>query len=157
MAFAQRNNLLLIEDDSNDVLLIQRAFERTRFNVPMSVVSDGDSAVGYLQGIEEYSDRLQHPLPSLILLDLKLPRRSGLEVLKWLRAQPHLCRIPVIALTASREEADVDKAYEAGINSYVVKPSTFDGLFEMAKSIERYWIRLNLYPSIPIVDRLDAQ
>lgn len=148
MAFAQRNNLLLIEDDSNDVLLIRRAFERTRFNVPMSVVSDGDSAVGYLQGIAEYSDRLQHPLPSLILLDLKLPRRSGLEVLEWLRAQPHLCRIPVIALTASREEADVDKAYEAGINSYVVKPSTFDGLFEMAQSIERYWIRLNQYPSI---------
>ena len=149
MAFAQRNNLLLIEDDSNDVLLIQRAFERIRFNVPMSVVSDGDSAVGYLQGTEEYGDRLQHPLPSLILLDLKLPRRSGLEVLEWLRAQPHLRRIPVIALTASREEADVDKAYEAGINSYVVKPSTFDGLFEMAKSIERYWIQLNQYPTTP--------
>ena len=149
MTFAQGNNLLLIEDDSNDVLLIKRAFERIKLDVPVSVVRDGDSAIGYLQGVEEYSDRTQHPLPSLILLDVKLPRRSGLEVLEWLRAQPHLCRIPVIALTASQEEADVDKAYEAGINSYVVKPSTFNGLSTMAQSIKRYWIQFNQYPSVP--------
>lgn len=142
------NGLLLVEDDSNDVFLIKRAFKRANFTVPVSVVSDGDAAVGYLNGANDYSDRTQYPLPSLILLDLKLPRRSGLEVLEWLRKQPGLRRIPVIVLTSSQEGTDVDKAYEVGVNSYLVKPVTFDDLADMARSIENYWLNMNKYPSV---------
>jgi len=142
------NSLLLVEDDANDVFLIKRAFKRANFKVPVSVVSDGDEAIGYLQGIDAYGDRAQHPIPSLIVLDLKLPRRSGLEVLEWLRAQPVLRRIPVIILTSSQESIDVDKAYEVGVNSYLVKPVTFNELSAMAQSIESYWLNINQYPSI---------
>ncbi|MGB3765817.1 MAG: response regulator [Phormidesmis sp.] len=142
------NSLLLVEDDANDVFLIKRAFKRANFKVPVSVVSDGDEAIGYLQGIDAYGDRAQHPIPSLIMLDLKLPRRSGLEVLEWLRAQPVLRRIPVIILTSSQESIDVDKAYEVGVNSYLVKPVTFNELSAMAQSIESYWLNINQYPSI---------
>ena len=148
MASIQNNSLLLVEDDSNDVFLIKRAFKRANFKVPVSVVSDGDAAIGYLQGTEGYGDRTQHPVPSLILLDLKLPRRSGLEVLEWIRKQPGLRRIPVIVLTSSQEAADVDQAYEVGVNSYLVKPVTFDALADMAQSIERYWLSINQYPSL---------
>jgi len=148
MAPFKSNSLLLVEDDSNDVFLIKRAFKRANFKVPVSVVNDGDAAIGYLQGIDVYSDRTQHPIPSLIVLDLKLPRRSGLEVLEWLRAQPVLRRIPVIVLTSSKESADVNKAYEVGANSYLVKPVTFNELSAMAQSIESYWLSINQYPAI---------
>ena len=148
MVSFHNNSLLLVEDDSNDVFLIKRAFRRAKLTVPVSVVSDGDAAIGYLQGTKGYSDRTVHPMPSLILLDLKLPRRSGLEVLEWIRAQPGLRRIPVIVLTSSQERADVDKAYEVGVNSYLVKPVTFDDLSDMAQRIEHYWLNINQYPSV---------
>ena len=148
MISSPNNCLLLIEDDSNDIFLIKRAFQRANFTVPVNVVNDGDAAVGYLEGTAEYGDRATYPLPSLIVLDLKLPRRSGLEVLEWIRAQPGLRRIPVIALTSSQESADIDRAYEGGINSYLVKPVTFDDLSDMAQSIERYWLKINQYPSV---------
>ena len=144
------STLLLIEDDDNDVFLIKRAFKRTNPELPVIAINDGDAAIHYLAGTNEYGDRTQFPLPALILLDLKLPRRSGLEVLEWLRNQPGLRRIPVIALTSSQERADVDKAYEAGVNSYLVKPGTFDALAAMTRFIEGYWVKINQYPSVYI-------
>ncbi|MGB3293584.1 MAG: response regulator [Phormidesmis sp.] len=139
--------LLLVEDDSNDVLLIQRAFRRANINLPLTIVQDGDEAVDYLQGEGQYEDRIQYPMPTLILLDLKLPRRSGLEVLEWLRAQPILRRIPVVVLTSSRENADIDSAYEIGVNSYLVKPVTFAALETMIAALNEYWVEVNHYPS----------
>lgn len=140
--------VLLVEDDSNDVLLIERAFHRANLDLPITIVRDGDEAVDYLIGQGQYGDRLQYPMPTLILLDLKLPRRSGLEVLGWLRAQPILRRIPVVVLTSSREHVDVDSAYEMGVNSYLVKPVTFSALESMIGALNSYWVEVNQYPSI---------
>lgn len=131
--------ILLVEDDSNDTLLLQRAFRRAGITLPLQMVSDGDQAVAYLRGDDQYADRKTYPLPSLILLDLKLPRRSGLEVLQWLRqeAPGPVKEIPVIVLTSSRLSEDVDQAYSLGANSYMAKPSgNYDGLAEMVKSLE---------------------
>ncbi|HYE97758.1 MAG TPA: response regulator [Planctomycetota bacterium] len=138
--------LLLVEDDPNDILLIQRALAKGNLVNPMRIVRDGEEAISYLSGQGDFSRRDRFPLPSLILLDLKLPRKSGLEVLEWLRNQPDLRRIPVIVLTSSRESADISRAYELGANSYLVKPVDFDGLLEMVKAIGVYWIILNKVP-----------
>lgn len=139
--------LLLVEDDTNDVLLIQRAFRRANVHLPITIVKDGDEAVNYLKGHGQYEDRIQYPIPTLILLDLKLPRRSGLEVLEWLRAQPVLRRIPVVVLTSSKENVDIDSAYEIGVNSYLVKPVTFASLEAMIAALNEYWVEVNHYPS----------
>ena len=141
--------LLLVEDDSNDVLLIQRAFQKASMANPLQVVTDGEEAVAYLSGEGHYGDRQKHPLPMLVLLDLKLPRKSGLEVLEWLRGQPGLKRLPVVVLTSSKESGDVNRAYDLGANSYLVKPVGFDSLVGMVKSLGLYWLMLNKAPEIP--------
>lgn len=140
--------ILLVEDDSNDILFVQRAFRQANLNNPIRIVKDGDQAVCYLNGDNEYINRDVYPLPALILLDLKLPRRSGLEVLEWIRKQQHLKRIPVVVLTSSRESLDVDRAYDLGVNSYLVKPVKFESLAKMIEIIDAYWLRLNQYPSL---------
>lgn len=131
--------ILLVEDDSNDVLLLQRAFRRAGLVHLLQVATDGDQAVAYLGGEGQFADRQKYPLPALILLDLKLPRRSGLEVLEWLRGQVNEIKtLPVIVLTSSRLSEDVDRAYGLGANSYMAKPSgNYDGLAEMVKNLER--------------------
>ena len=140
--------VLLVEDNPTDVLLIQRAFDKARLVNPVHVVHDGDAAVAYLTGEGEYVDRRRHPLPVLILLDLKLPRRSGLEVLAWLRAQEGLRRIPVVMLTSSQQPPDVAAAYDSGVNSYLVKPVEFDALLDMLKTVNLYWMVLNERPRV---------
>lgn len=133
-------SILLVEDDHNDVLLIKRAFQKVNIANPIIVVNDGEQAISYLAGREPYVDR---NLPVLVLLDLKLPRKSGHEVLEWLRTQPNLKRLPVVVLTASSESSDVNLAYDLGANSYLVKPVTFDSLVEMVKTLNLYWLILN--------------
>lgn len=140
--------ILLVEDDSNDVLLIQRAFRKAKLVNPLQVVQDGEAAVLYLGGQGLYADRDRYPLPILMLLDLKLPRLSGLEVLEWLRQQPELRRLLVVVLTSSRENADVNRAYDLGANSYLVKPVAFDGLLEMVRTLNQYWLILNEKPLV---------
>lgn len=141
-----RTTILLVEDNETDVLLIQRAFGKAKLANPVHVVTDGDAAVAYLNGDGEYADRERFPLPLLILLDLKLPRRSGLEVLEWLRGQETLRRTPVVMLTSSQQSRDVNAAYDFGVNSYLVKPVEFDALFELLKTVKLYWIMLNEPP-----------
>ena len=140
--------ILLVEDDSNDILFIQRAFRQANLSHSIHIVKDGDGAVSYLMGENQYANRDLYPLPALILLDLKLPRRSGLEVLQWIRQQPKLKRIPIVVLTSSRESPDIDKAYDLGVNSYLVKPVRFEMLAKMIETIDSYWIRLNQFPSL---------
>ena len=142
------SGLLLIEDDANDILLIQRAFRKANLTIPISIVQDGDAAVNYLSGRAPYGDRELHPLPLLILLDIKLPRRSGLEVLEWVKSQPVLRRIPIVVLTSSKENTDVDHAYEIGANSYLVKPVTSSALESMMEALDKFWVRVNQYPSV---------
>jgi CheY-like chemotaxis protein len=132
--------ILLVEDDADDVLLIKRAFLKAKIANPIQVVSDGDEAVAYLSGAGRYCDRGHFPLPVLILLDLKLPRRSGFEVLEWLRSQPELKRTPVVILTSSKETVDINRAYEIGVNSYLLKPVTFEALQEIVQTINVYWL-----------------
>ena len=141
--------VLLVEDDTDHVLLIQRAFAKANLVNPLRIVRDGDDAVAYLGGTGSYSDRTRHPLPSLILLDLKLPRKSGLEVLSWLRGEPHLKLTPVVILSSSAEMADIQRAYALGVNSYLVKPVNFGDLLEMVKSIGMYWMILNRNVALP--------
>jgi CheY-like chemotaxis protein len=140
--------VLLVEDDYNDVLLIQRAFRKAKIKPSLSIVSDGDEAISYLEGKGKYSDRSLHPVPMLILLDLKLPRRSGLEVLAWIRQQPTLRRLLVIVLTSSQEDSDLAQAYDLGTNSYLVKPIDFKDFVHLVELIDAYWFRVNQKPQI---------
>ena len=144
-----KHTVLLVEDDPNDILLIQRAFRKANLtNINMQVIQDGDAAIDYLDGAGDYTDRDRYPFPVLILLDLKLPRRSGLEVLGWLRQQPELRRLPVIILTSSQENTDVNRAYDLGANSYLVKPLGLNALVEVVTTINMYWLLLNESPKV---------
>lgn len=147
---AAPTNILLVEDDPNDVLLLERAFRKAGLLNPLNVVNDGDQAVDFLQGTGKYKDRIKYPLPGLMLLDLKLPRRSGHEVLKWLRSRPGLKRLPVLVLTSSSETKDITGAYDEGANSYLVKPSNTELLGQMVSHIERYWLTLNEGPELSV-------
>jgi len=143
-----RPPILLVEDTPDDVLLIQRAFRKAKLNANMQVVNDGEAAVEYLAGTGRYADREQHPLPVVVLLDLKLPRKSGFEVLTWIRQQPLLKRLSVVVLTSSDQMQDVNRAYDLGANSYLVKPVEFDALMEMVKTLDLYWLLWNHRPEI---------
>jgi CheY-like chemotaxis protein len=143
-----RKALLLVEDDANDVLLFRRAFARLALNLPLHVSEDGDKAINYLSGRPPWNDRDLFPLPSLVLLDLKLPRKSGFEVLAWIRMQENLRRLPVVVFTSSRENRDVCLAYDLGANSYLVKPAGYEALAETLKSVWNYWLLLNESPGL---------
>lgn len=140
--------ILLVEDDENDVLLVQRAFRKSNHACSIQVVGDGEAALNYLQGKAPFDDRARCPLPQLILLDLKLPRCSGFEVLEWIKSQEILNRIPIAVLTSSRVGSDVDHAYDLGANSYLVKPVTFDGLMQLVNSLSSYWLSANEFPHL---------
>lgn len=141
--------VLLIEDDPSDVRLIQRAFNRLSESIDMFRLRDGDEAVAYLSGVAPYENRAAHPMPSVILLDIKLPRRSGFEVLEWLRAHPSaLSRLPVVVLTSSNHSVDINRAYDLGANSYLVKPGTNAQLDQLASEFRTYWLKLNEYPTL---------
>jgi len=142
------NTILIVEDDFNDVLLLQRAFRKANLKYPLQVVEDGESAILYLRGEEPFADRDRYPLPKLMLLDLKLPRKSGLEVLMCLREDPKLKCLPVVMLTSSRENTDIKQAYMLGANSYLVKPVNFDAFLEMIKTLNLYWLLLNETPPV---------
>lgn len=140
--------VLLADDDPNDVFLLQRAFQKTNIANPLQVVRDGEEAMAYLSGQAQYADRQRHPLPVLLLLDLKMPRKSGFEVLRWLRQQSVLKRLPVVVLTSSNQSPDINKAFDLGANSYIVKPGGFDSLVEMVKNLNLYWLILNEKPQL---------
>jgi len=109
--------ILLVEDQEEDILLIRRAFKKANFINTLQVVRDGEEAIAYLNGSGKYRNRDEYPLPALVLLDLKLPRLDGLEVLKWIRGQPGLSTLRVVVLTASQRIQDVNAAYQMGANS----------------------------------------
>jgi DNA-binding response OmpR family regulator len=138
--------ILLVEDDENDVELFMRAYSQARIANPVQRAAHGDDAVSYLLGDGKYADRERHPVPVLVLLDLKLPRRSGLQVLAWIREQPGLKRLPVVVLTSSKDNTDVNHAYDLGANSYLVKPVAFNSLFDLIRSLNLYWLVLNQKP-----------
>ena len=135
--------VLLVEDSADDVLFIRRALKKAGITCPLQVVGDGDSALEYLEGRGKYADRKAYPLPTLVLLDLKLPRRSGLEVLEALQPHPLRSRMVIVMLTGSRQSVDVDRAYALGANSYLVKPISLDALSDLVRSLGLYWLTRN--------------
>jgi CheY-like chemotaxis protein len=140
-------HILHIEDDPNDALLFQHACQKAGVNFRLQSIHDGDEAIAYLRCAEGSPDRIANPLPQLILLDLKMPRLSGFDVLAWLRGGNNFKKLPVIVLTSSNHEADIKRAYDLGANSYLVKPVGFDALVEVAKTIQSYWTTLNETPA----------
>lgn len=130
--------ILLVEDNPVDVDLTLRAFARHKFANPVHVARDGEEALAWIPRWEA-----GEPLPAVILLDLKLPRVDGLEVLRQLKEHPELGVIPVVVLTSSSESSDMQTAYQLGANSYIVKPVNFDKFMEVAAQIELYWAVLN--------------
>src|SRR6185503_12262393 len=135
--------ILLVEDEENDVFFFKRAAKLAGMTNPLHVAEDGRQAIDYLKGTGAYADRTQFPLPSFVLLDLKLPHVMGLDVLKWIRAQPELQTVIVIVFTSSKLAPDIDTAYRLGANSYLVKPSNPAKLQEMLAVIKQYWLDIN--------------
>lgn len=132
--------ILLIEDNPMDVDLTRRAFIRHNLANPLEVMRDGQEAIDFVTGW-----RTGNPVPSVILLDLKLPKVSGLEVLKVIREHPDIGTVPIVVLTSSAEDDDIRKAYLLGANSYIVKPVDFEKFIDVARQIELYWTVLNMH------------
>jgi CheY-like chemotaxis protein len=142
--------VLLVEDDPADARLIQRAFDRTQVEASLLRLQNGDDAVTYLQGTPPFDNRVAHPLPNAIVLDIKLPRRSGLEVLQWIRTRKDDLRLlPVVMLTSSRHTVDINRAYDLGANSYLAKPETTEELVALVTLLKKYWLMANQNPAIP--------
>jgi len=135
--------LLLVEDNEDDLFFMQRAIKAAEISNALQVVRDGQAAIDYLAGEGEYADRNRFPTPCLTLLDLKLPRRSGFEVLSWLRRQSELQALVVIVLSTSKERRDIENAYGLGANAYLVKPNDVTRLTEMLKAIKCFWLAFN--------------
>ena len=141
--------ILLVDDDENDVLLLQRAFKKAGLRDWLRVVTNGAQAIDYLAGQDVYSDREKFPLPFLVLLDLKMPGTDGFEVLRWARNESDLKRLLIVVLTSSNLQTDVDRAYELGANSYLVKPVEFDEMVHMVQRFQAYWAEINRTPTSP--------
>ena len=138
--------VLLVEDREDDILLIRRAFDKAGLSNPLQVVGDGEEAIDYLGGIGKYSSRGEYPLPDLILLDLKMPKLDGFQVLEWIRAQPGIRGIAVVVLTSSDQLRDVNRAYQLGANSFLVKPNDFGNSVELARLLREYWMATVKFP-----------
>lgn len=133
-----RLTVLLVEDDPDDRLIAQHAFERIAPGIRLKISVDGEAAVAYLSGEGAYSCRAEYPLPQVVLLDLKLPRKSGLEVLQWIRGQAALHDLPVFILSSSQERGDIERAYAFGANSYLVKQADIRAIRLLVRGLEAY-------------------
>lgn len=136
--------ILIVEDNPDDVFFMQRACKTAKIENPIQVAVDGQEAIEYLEGAGKFADRDKYPLPCLVLLDLKLPRKTGHQVLAWMRERSELITVIVVALTTSREPRDITEAYRLGVNAYLVKPSSPTLLAEMMAAIRDFWIRENV-------------
>jgi CheY-like chemotaxis protein len=135
--------ILLVDDDENDVLVMTMALKKVGMPCPIRVAKDGREAQDYLSGAGKFADRSEYPLPCLMLVDLKLPRIMGLEVLRWLRERPEFDSTIVLVLSSSPMPDDIDRAYHLRANAYLVKPSGFENLQLMAQAIKDFWFMKN--------------
>ena len=153
----KRHPILIAEDNQDHVILLRRALQKRDFPHPIFVVDDGEETIAYLDGRGRFGNRDEYPLPALLLLDLKMPRKGGLEVLQWIRAQPLLRRTIVLILSASGQAVDVDAAYESGANAYLVKPATLEERNQLIGAMKEFWLVWNTHPSrepVPEVSRV---
>src|SRR5947209_6074161 len=141
--------ILLVKDDFTDEQLLRRAFNKAGVLTPVKTVKNGDEAVAYLEGDSPFNNRAEHPFPGVIILDLKLPRRSGFEVLEWIRTRTNDTRlVPVVVLSSSSVAKDVNRAYALGANSYLSKPYKSAEFVELAQAFRNYWLNTNEDPFI---------
>ncbi|WP_370087427.1 response regulator [Ekhidna sp.] len=146
MSLTNDVQIVLVEDSFDDAELTMRSLKSSNFVNEIVWLQDGEEALNYLQGKGKYEDRDTSIKPKLILLDLKLPKLSGIEVLERIKKDENLCRIPVVVMTSSKENRDLDRCYELGANSYVVKPINFSNFMEVTKEISMYWVLINQIP-----------
>jgi CheY-like chemotaxis protein len=147
MAHSSDKPILLVEDNEDYAFLLTRALHTADINSPVHVVTDGEQAVDYLKGAGLFSDRSLFPLPGLILLDLKLPRLSGFEVLQWIQNETSLPQLVVVVLSSSGETRDINLAYRFGARSYLIKPPTAANFVDLARGLKLYWLQLNQPPT----------
>lgn len=141
-------DILLVEDNPDDVLLMKQALEENEIKNKLIVLGDGQEALDYLLHVGVYSDIEKYPAPGLVILDLKLPKINGVEVLKIVKSDSKLCTIPIIMLTTSSDELDVRRCYNYGVNSYIVKPTEFPVFSEVISLVTHYWLTMNELPDI---------
>jgi two-component system, response regulator len=139
--------ILLVEDNSSDALLTMRALEKCKLANRIHLVRDGEEALDFLFCRGKFAGRASDSLPQLVLLDLKLPKVDGIQVLRELKADPRTRPVPVVVLTTSREERDLLRTYELGVNSYIQKPVNFGEFQEVVRQLGMYWLLLNSRPS----------
>ena len=133
-------SVLLVEDDLNDIFLVKRAFKMARIQNPLQIVTDGLEAIEYLRGDGKYSDRQAYPLPRLIVMDIKMPRKTGFEVLEWVKGDGRpLRRVPIVIVSSSDNPSDINRAYELGANAYMVKPVDYKAVEHLFECITHYW------------------
>ena len=132
--------ILVAEDDENDIFLMQKAFERAGVPNPVQIVRNGQEAIDYLSGVGPFGQRDKHPLPGLVLLDLKMPWMDGFDVLKWLRGRAQFNMLPVVVLTSSKLQADVDQSRQLGVYDYRVKPHAFSDLVRLVDDVRKCWL-----------------
>ena len=136
--------VLVVEDSDDDLFLMRMACQRTGIPHSLHIVTDGDAAVDYMAGNGVYADRIAHPLPDLIFLDIRLPKRNGHEVLEWIRGRPEFRLLPVVMLTNSAHPEDVDRAYKLGVTSYLRKIASPAEFGQAVRVILKYWLELNI-------------
>ena len=143
----ERKTILLVKDSEDDVFFMRRAMPLTSGQPLLQVAKDGQEAIDYLSGSGEFSDRALYPVPSIVLLDLKLPKVLGMDVLKWIRSRMEFKILPVIILTGSSQHADWERGYRLGANSFMPKPTNLGDLRQLVQCLNDYWFKYNVIPS----------
>jgi CheY-like chemotaxis protein len=138
--------ILVADDDAQDTLLVKMAVERAALSLRLTAVKDGEEAIDYLMGRAPFTDRHIYPFPKLLLLDLKMPRVNGFDVLDFIRQQPGLRQLPIVIFSSSDDPKDIQRAYDSGANSYLCKPHSNDDLSALLKALEDYWCKFNHFP-----------
>jgi CheY-like chemotaxis protein len=139
--------ILMADDDEDDRLMTKEAFQEARLVNDLRFVVDGEELLDYLYRCGKFSNPENSPCPGLILLDLNMPKKDGREALKDIKADPRLRQIPIVVLTTSKAEEDIYRSYDLGVNSYITKPVSFEGLMEIVLTLTQYWFKIVQLPS----------
>ena len=143
MSMSSAGHILVAEDDTTDAFFFQRAFRRAGIPVTLHFVRDGQEVIDYLQGTGPFGDRTAYPLPQLLLLDLRMPRLHGFDVLRWIRKRADLNGLLVVLFSSSDEPRDISRAYDLGANWYLVKPHSMDELTDLVGRFRKFWLEAN--------------
>jgi CheY-like chemotaxis protein len=143
----EQKTILMVDDDEDAIILMRESFRQANCTHPLQEVHNGEEAIDYMKGEGPYSDRRRHPLPIAMLLDLNMPKMNGYGVLAWVRARPGLKHLPIIIMTASMRDEDVERAYYLGATAFLVKPGSLKELVTMARGLCN-WIQINHFPPI---------